>query len=101
VEQEEPVRVQDDRRGEIEPPDADKVNETGEAATRAEALVARRFGGDGTSAALRRLGRDAMRRLPRRSYRRMRASRGPTVDLRRTLREAARNGGEVVKLASL
>ncbi len=102
AETEEPVKVQDERGGGIEPPDADKVNETGEAATRAEALVTRRFGGDGANEALRRLGREAARRLPRRrSYRRMRARRGPVVDLRRTLREAARNDGEVVKLASL
>jgi uncharacterized protein with von Willebrand factor type A (vWA) domain len=102
AENEEPVRVHDDQRGEIAPPDADKVNKTGEAATRAEALVARRFAGDGTSEALRRLGREAARRLPRRrSYRRMRARRGPAVDLRRTLREAARNDGEVIRLASL
>jgi hypothetical protein len=101
-EQEEPVKVQDDQRGEMEPPEADKVNETGEAATRAEALVARRFSGDGRNEALRRLAREAPSRLPqRRSYRRMRARRGRTVDLRRTLREAARNDGEVIKLASL
>jgi len=100
---EEPVKVRDDdRRGEIEPPDADRVNETGEAATRAEALVERRFGPGGADEALRRLQREAPRRLPRRrSYRRMRARRGPTVDLRRTLREAARNDGEVVRLARL
>ena len=99
---EEPVKVHDDQRGEIDPTDADTVNETGEAATRAEALVARRFGGEGTNEALRRLGREAAARLPRRrSYRRMRARRGYMVDLRRTLREAARNDGEVIKLASL
>jgi uncharacterized protein len=102
--EEEPVRVRDDdRRSEVEPPDADKVNETGETATRAEALAQRRFRpGDGASDALRRLAREAPRRLPRRrSYRRMRARRGPVVDLRRMLREAARNDGEVVRLARL
>jgi uncharacterized protein len=101
ADEDEPVRVHDDeRRGELEPPDADKVNETGETATRAEALAQRRFGpGGGASEALRRLAREASRRLPRRrSYRRMRARRGPAVDLRRTLREAARNDGEVVRL---
>jgi len=104
ADEEEPVRVHDDdRRGELEPPEADKVNETGETATRAEALAERRFGaGGGASEALRRLARDASRRLPRRmSYRRIRARRGPVVDLRRTLREAARNDGEVVRLMRL
>jgi len=103
ADEEEPVRVyDDDRRGAIEPPEADKVNETGEAATRAEALAERRFRGGSASEALRRLAREAPRRLPRRrSYRRMRARRGPLVDLRRTLREAARNDGEVVRLARL
>ena len=102
AEQEEPVRVHDDQRGEMEPPDADRVNETGEAATRAEALVRRRFGPAAASEALRRLGREASRRLPRRqSYRRMRARRGPVVDLRRTLRDAVRSDGEAVKLFRL
>jgi uncharacterized protein with von Willebrand factor type A (vWA) domain len=101
-EDEETVRVQDERRGEDEPPLADEVNETGEAATRAEALVQRRFGAGSTGDALRRLGREAGRRLPRRrSYRRMRGRRGAVVDLRRTLRDAARNDGEVVRLSRL
>ena len=99
---EEPVKVRDDRDGDVEPPDADQVNETGEAATGAEAPVARRFGPGGESEALRRLGREAACRLPRRrSYRRMQARRGPLVDLRRTLREAARNDSEVLKLPRL
>ncbi len=101
-EDEETVRVQDDRRGDDEPPEANEVNETGEAATRAEALVQRRFGPEGQAEALRRLGRQAGRRLPRRrSYRRMRARRGAFVDLRRTLRDAARNDGEVIRLSRL
>ena len=71
--------------GEDEPPEADDVNESGEAATRAEALVERRFGPAVADDPLRRLGREAGRRLPRRrSYRRMRSRRGPVVDLRRT-----------------
>ena len=42
------------------------------------------------------------RRLPkRRSYRRLRARRGAVVDLRRTLREAARNDGEVISSSRL
>ena len=101
-EQEETVRVQEERQGEDELPEADEVNETGEAATRAEALVQRRFGPAVADDPLRRLGREAGRRLPRRrSYRRMRSRRGPVVDLRRTLRDAARNDGEVIKLSRL
>ena len=103
AEAQEPVRLRDDGpRGEIEPPDAEEVNKTGEAATRAEALAQRRFAPGDASEALRRLAREAFRRLPRRrSYRRAPAKRGPVVDLRRTLRDAARNDGEVVRLLRL
>ena len=77
-------------------------NESGQAATRAEALVERRFGPAETGEALRRLAREAARRLPKRlSYRRWRARRGAVVDLRRTLREATRNDGEIIKLSRL
>jgi len=101
-EDEEVVRVQEEGRGEDEPPEADKVNETGEAATRAEALSQRRFAPGGVAEALRRLAREARRRLPRRrSFRRMRARRGAVVDLRRTLRDAARTDGEVIRLSRL
>jgi uncharacterized protein with von Willebrand factor type A (vWA) domain len=96
------VRVQEDRRGMGEPMNADESNESGEAATRAEALVERRFGPAAAGEALRRLSREAGRRLPKRlSYRRIRARRGAAVDLRRTLRDAARNDGEVIKLSHL
>jgi uncharacterized protein with von Willebrand factor type A (vWA) domain len=101
-EDEEVVRLQEDRRGVDELASADATNESGQAATRAEALVQRRFGVAGAGDALRRLAREAGRRLPRRrSYRRMRARRGAIVDLRRTLRDAARNDGEVMKLSRL
>ncbi|HLY00169.1 MAG TPA: VWA domain-containing protein [Roseiarcus sp.] len=101
-EEEDVVRVQEDRRGMDEPASADESNESGEAATRAEALVERRFGPGGAGEALRRLSREASRRLPKRlSYRRWRARRGVVVDLRRTLRDAARNDGEVIKLSHL
>jgi uncharacterized protein with von Willebrand factor type A (vWA) domain len=101
-EDDEVVRVQDEGRGKDDLPDADKVNETGEAATRAEALSQRRFAPGGVTEALRRLAREARRRLPRRrSFRRMRARRGAVVDLRRTLRDAARTDGEVIRLSRL
>jgi uncharacterized protein with von Willebrand factor type A (vWA) domain len=96
------VLVQEDRRGADEPVTADELNESGQAATRAEALVERRFGPADTGEALRRLTRHAGRRLPKRlSYRRLRARRGAVVDLRRTLRDATRNDGEFFKLSRL
>jgi uncharacterized protein with von Willebrand factor type A (vWA) domain len=95
------VRVQEEQRGEDEPPQADQSNESGDAATGAEALVERRFALADRDEALRKLVREAPARLPqRRSYRRMRGRRG-RVDLRRTLRDAARNDGEVLKLSRL
>ena len=101
-EDEETVRVQEEGRGEDEPPLADEANEAGQAAARAEALVERRFAQPPTSDALRRLSREAPARLPRRrGYRRRRARRGPFADLRRTLRESVRNDGEVLRLGRL
>jgi hypothetical protein len=96
------VRVQEEQRGDGEPPPSDESNESGEAATRMETLVQRRFGLADRDEALRKLAREAPARLPqRRSYRRMRGRRGPLFDLRRTLRDAARNDGEVLRLARL
>jgi uncharacterized protein len=101
-EDEEVVRLQEKGQGDDEPLLADEVNESGEMAVRAEALAERRFGGGGPSDALRRLAREAPHRLPRRrGHRRMRARRGPWADLRRTLRESARNDGEVMRLGRL
>jgi uncharacterized protein with von Willebrand factor type A (vWA) domain len=101
-EDEDVVRLQEEGRGGEEPPLADKANESGELAVRAEALAERRFGQGRPSDALRRLAREAPTRLPRRrGHRRMRARRGPWADLRRTLREAARNDGEVLRLRRL
>jgi len=101
-EDEETVRLQEEGRGEDEPPLADEANESGFAATRGEALVERRFAHDTTSDALRRLSREAPARLPRRrGHRRMRARRGPFADLRRTLRDSVRNDGEVLRLGQL
>ena len=101
-EEDDVVRVQEDRRDADESMSAEESNESGLAATRAEALVERRFGPAETDEALRRLSREAARRLPKRlSYRRWRARRGAVVDLRRTLREATRNDGEIIKLSRL
>src|SRR5258705_2543628 len=96
------VRLQEEGRGDEEPPFADDANVSGEMAVRAEALAERRFGPSGPSDALRRLAREAPTRLPRRrGHRRMRARRGPWADLRRTLRESVRNDGEVMRLGRL
>ena len=101
-EDEETVRLQEEGRGEDEPPLSDEANESGLAAARAEALVERRFAQLSTSDALRRLSREASQRLPRRrGHRRMRARRGPFADLRRTLRNSVRNDGEVLRLGQL
>jgi uncharacterized protein with von Willebrand factor type A (vWA) domain len=101
-EDEESVRLQEEGRGEDEPPLSDEANESGLAAARAEALVERRFAPLSTSDALRRLSREAPLRLPRRrGHRRRRARRGPFADLRRTLRDSVRNDGEVLRLGQL
>ena len=96
------VRLQDEERGDDEPPLADEANESGLAAARAEALVERRFAASVTGDDLRRLAREAPKRLPqRRGHRRMRARRGPFADLRRILRESVRSDGEVFRLGRL
>ncbi|MBV8927279.1 MAG: VWA domain-containing protein [Bradyrhizobium sp.] len=101
-EDEETVRLQEEGRGSDEPPLSDEASESGLAAARAEALVERRFALASTSDALRRLSREAPARLPRRrGHRRMRARRGPFADLRRTLRDAVRHDGEVLRLGQL
>lgn len=98
----ETLRIQEDARGQDAPLSADEVNESGRTAARAEALVERRFADAATSEPLRRLVREAQRRLPlRRGNRRMPARRGPFADLRRTLRESVRNDGEFLKLSRL
>jgi uncharacterized protein with von Willebrand factor type A (vWA) domain len=101
-ESDEILRVQEEMRGQDDSLIADEINESGQAAARAEALVERRFDRGGAGEALRRLQREAPRRLPlRRGHRRMRARRGPFADLRRTLRDSARNDGELLKLSRL
>jgi uncharacterized protein with von Willebrand factor type A (vWA) domain len=96
------VRLQEEGRGEEDALLADDVNESGLAATRAEALAERRFERGAANDALRRLAREAPSRLPqRRGYRHRRARRGPWADLRRTLRETVRNDGEMLHLGRL
>ena len=69
----------------------------------AEAVAAERLGqrdlNDGDDAAFVRLRREATRALPRRkSYRRRSTRKGDRLDMRRTLRDAARREGDVLRL---
>jgi uncharacterized protein len=96
------VQVRDEGRGDKEPLYSDEVNEAGQAATVAEALSARRLRAEGDGEALRRFARTAPALLPRRrGYRRLRSRTGASFDLRRSLREAVRNDGEVLRLPRL
>jgi uncharacterized protein len=93
------VRLQEEGRGAIEPLAAEEQNESGLAASRTEALAARRFDDAVLGDPLRRLAREAASRLPRRrGHRRMRARNGNHIDLRRTLRESLRSDGEILSL---
>ena len=96
------MRVQEDRPGGLEPPASDDVNEAGQAATTAEALSLRRLGPADEIETLQRFQRALSQRLPqRRGYRRIAARRGPGLDLRRAMREALRNDGEIFRLPRL
>ena len=80
------------------PPETGEVEESGAAATEAEALRVRSLDPFGEDEALRRLAREAPARLPRRLSRRSRAARSGAPDLRRALREALRREGELMAL---
>ncbi|WP_315802960.1 MULTISPECIES: VWA domain-containing protein [unclassified Bradyrhizobium] len=100
--QDDVVRLQEEGSGAVDPDIAEEQNESGLAATRAEALVARRLAATTGGNVLQRLARQARAKLPkRRGHRRMRARRGSFVDLRRTLRESVRRDGEVLSLRRL
>ncbi|WP_407180805.1 VWA domain-containing protein [Bradyrhizobium sp. STM 3562] len=102
AEDEEIVLLQEEGRGDEELLVADDINESGLTATRAEALVERRFAPAAAGNVLRRLSREASSRLPRsRGYRHRRSRRGPWADLRHTLRASVRNDGEILHLARL
>ncbi|RDJ23349.1 VWA domain-containing protein [Bosea caraganae] len=78
------------------------VNETGQAATGAEALSIRGLRTLDESETLRRFGRALPAALPRRrGYRHRGARRGPMVDLARSLKAAIRHDGEVMDLKKL
>lgn len=80
----------------------EEVNETGQAATGAEALSIRHLHTLDESETLRRFGRALPASLPRRrGYRHRGARRGPMVDLARSLKAAIRHDGEVMDLKKL
>ena len=79
-------------------PEEPRDDDPGEEATAAERLGHRSLA-DRPEAALAALRRDGPARLPRRRSRRFRTARsGQALDLRRTLRQAARHDGEVLTL---
>ena len=97
----EDVSVQEDS-GTREVLIGEEVNESGLAATEAEALSVRRLREPDDTEVLRRFGRDLPGALPRRrGYRRARARRGPIVDLAASLKAAIRHDGEVMSLKRL
>ena len=80
----------------------EEINETGQAATGAEALSVRMLKPLDENETLRRFGRELPAALPRRrGYRQRAARRGATVDLARSLRDAIRHDGEVMSLKKL
>jgi uncharacterized protein len=96
------MRVDDDRGGTMEPPEADEQNVTGERAAAVELLTARAFAPGDEAGILRRFRRQAPTALPRRtSYRRTPASRGDAWDMRRSMRDAVKRDGEVLGLPRL
>jgi hypothetical protein len=96
------LTVQEDNRGGFEPPSSDDINEAGQAATGAEALSVRLFAEADETDTLRRFRRAAADRLPlRRGYRRVAAKHGRGLDLRRAMKEAIRNDGEIFRLPKL
>lgn len=80
----------------------EEVNETGQAATGAEALSVRALQPLDESETLRRFARALPAALPRRrGYRHRAARRSASVDLARSLRAAIRHDGEVMSLKKL
>lgn len=97
----EDISVQEDT-GSREVLIGEEVNETGQAATGAEALSIRQLKTLDDSETLRRFGRALPAALPRRrGYRHRAARRGPMVDLARSLKDAIRHDGEVMSLKRL
>ena len=95
------IEVQDDI-GTDEILIGEAINETGQAATGAEALSIRALRVPDDTETLRRFGDALPTSLPRRrGYRRKTSRRGKGIDLARSLRAAMRNEGEVMSLKRL
>jgi uncharacterized protein with von Willebrand factor type A (vWA) domain len=95
----EPLRAVDESRFGPEPIFGDEADESGEKATRAERLSARRFAPGDEALVLRHLTRTWPARAPRRRGYRWRSARGgAAADARRMFRDAMRNAGEFVSL---
>ena len=93
------VRIHDEGEGVFEAAEAADFDESGRSATAAEALSQRRFPPDSGHAFFSRFAREAPAHLPRRrGFRRSRARRGESIDLRRALRLAVRQGGDTPEL---
>ena len=98
----EEVRVRDEGGGLLEPPEAERAHQAGEAASAAEILSTRRLAPLGEDLVLLRLARAASSRLPQRRVRRRRVARqGDRIALRRALRLAVRHDGELIDLPRL
>ncbi|MEM1383221.1 MAG: VWA domain-containing protein [Pseudomonadota bacterium] len=96
------MEIREDRPGTAPPPETEGEQEAGIEATAAEALLARQFADLTEAEALRRFARLAPSSLPQRVSRRKRRARpGAGIDLRRALRAAARQDGEVLDLPRL
>lgn len=99
---EEDLRAYDERDGEMDPPEADEINESGEQATGAETLSLRQFSGLDENEALRRFRRQAPARMPRRAtFRRAAKKTGDRWNMRKLLRDAVKRDGEVMRLPKL
>ena len=96
------IRVRDSDRGSFDPLFTEETQASGRAAATAELLAARSFGPESDTQLLRRFERALPERVPRRrGYRRYVDRRGHGFDLRRSLRQAVRNDGEVMRLPRL
>lgn len=92
----------DEREGEMEPPEADEVNEAGEQATGTEVLTLRQFAEVDENEILRRFRKSAPGRLPRRlTQRRAPAKTGDRWNMRKLMRDAVRRDGEVMRLPQM
>lgn len=102
AEDDEEVQAFDEREGEMEPPEADEINEAGEQATGTEVLTLRQFAGMDENEILRRFRRQAPSRLPRRlTQRRAPAKSGDRWNMRKLMRDAVKRDGEVMRLPQM